>query len=414
MNQKTLLIVLALIFFARIGFGQHVPFDTLLNRAKAEFKRDSDMASYRVAVEKFEQVVALRPDNAEAHYFLAYSYARSNTQDASTDPGMKLSLVIKASEQLEKTIQLSPAYTGENIILDPYSKLTSEWGAMALSCVTNHKIDSAIWVLKEGKRRGGFDDFILSQCRMVFNSCSRNSTLFTSGDNYFFPMLYLQLVEKMRLDISVMDTGLINTKWFPRLLMENGSVQFDLKEPALDTIDYKAWSDSTISIPVSGTGKYFSWVVKPSYQNNYILRSDRILLSFLKENKFKRDIYFTQGYRIDEILSLEEKFLELPVVYKVNALDEPQPTNEKFIADFKSLMMDLRPANKNAPDELVTIACIRYTLYTRINRYLDNGDKDGAKALVNLLNNYLPAKDYPLLETDEKELGEITEKFLQN
>jgi len=372
------------------------------------------MASYKVAVKDFEQVVSLRPDNAEAHYFLAYSYSRSNSSEGNTVPFMRLQLVIKASENLEKAIQLLPAYTGENIVLDPYSKITSEWGSMALSYVSNHKIDSAIWALKEGKRRGGFDNFILSQCRMVFNTCSRNSVLFTSGDNYFFPMLYLQLVEKMRVDISIMDTGLINTKWFPRLLMKNGSVQFDLKEPALDTIDYKLWSDSTISIPISRTEKYFSWVVKPCYQDNYILRGNRILLSFLKENKFKRDVYFTQAYHDDEILNLENNFLELPVVYKVNALNEPQPTNEKFIADFKNLMMELKPANKNAPDELVTIAAIRYTLYTRIRRYLDNDDKDGAKALVNLLNSYFPAKDYPLLETDEKELAYIAERFLQN
>ena len=128
------------------------------------------MASYKVAVEKFEQVVALRPDNAEAHYFLAYSYARFNSQNGETDPGMKLPLVIKASEHLEKTIKLSPAYTGEIVVLDPYSRCF-EWGAMALSYVSNAKIDSAIWALKEGRRRGGFDDFILSQCKMVFNAC---------------------------------------------------------------------------------------------------------------------------------------------------------------------------------------------------------------------------------------------------
>ncbi len=413
MNSKTLLIALALSFFAGLGFSQGVPFDTLLNRAKAEFKRDSDMASYRVAVEKFEKVVSLRPDNAEGHYFLAYSYSRSNTPGGYTDPSAKLYLVIKASEHLEKTIHLSPAYTGESISLDPYSKLSSEWGSMALAYVSNHKIDSAIWALKEGKRRGGFDDFILSQCRMVLNACSRNSVLFTSGDNYFFPMLYLQRVEKMRNDICIMEAGFLGTKWFPRLLTKNGTIQFGLKETALDTIDYEKWSNSTISIPISGTGKYFSWVVKPSYQD-YILRNDRILLSFLKENKFRRDIYFTQAYHTDETLSLEEKFLELPVVYKVNALDEPQPTNDQFIADFNNLMMELKPANKNAPDELVTIAAIRYTLYTRINKNLDNGDKDGAKDLVNLLNKYLPAKDYPLLDTDEKELGEIAERILQN
>src|SRR4051812_43042194 len=138
-------ILTAILLFTSTFIFSQESYDTLLARGKAEFKKDFDQQNYSVAVENLEKAVALKPKNAEAHYFLGYAYSRLNSKDGRSIINVKLDMIYKASKEFETVNELNKKYKGEKIILDPYSKITSEWGTAAMSYWYRNEKDSAIW-----------------------------------------------------------------------------------------------------------------------------------------------------------------------------------------------------------------------------------------------------------------------------
>jgi tetratricopeptide (TPR) repeat protein len=387
------LLALSLVLW-NVCYCQTESFDTLLNRGKSQFKSDLKRHDYNYAITCLTKAIQLNPNSAEAHYYLGYAFSRLNSKDASTVPRMQMSLVLKTSEEMGKVISLTPLYKGEIVSLDPYSKITSEWGSLAFSYLANNKLDSAKWAFREGKKRGGYDKFILAINRAVINSCSKNSILISSGDNYTYPLYYLQLIEKLRPDVSVVDISLPNTVWYPKLMENMTSIKFGIKEPALDTLNYTYWVDSTISIPIYQTKRIFSWTLKPSYQEHYILRGDRILLSMLQENKFERDVYFTKGQISSEQLSLGNYLLILPLLDKINAKNESPEPIEQFIDEFKKIFSTFKPVNSNSQAELTPIDIFRWGIIDKMKN-IEGRVPVGQSKLYKLLTDYIPLKEYP-------------------
>ena len=393
--MKTFAFILLYIMLSPFCYGQTMQFDTLLNKAKAEFTKDFEDQDYGAAINYLNSAIKLNPKNAEAHYYLAYSYSRFNSKDATSIPKMGVQLVAKATNELQKVIDLSPKYSGSFLILDPYSKITSEWGSLSLSYQVKNNTDSVQWALREGKKQGGFDDFILSVNRAVLNSCSKNSILISSGDNYTLPLNYLQKIENLRTDVSVVDIAMLNTIWYPKILQKQSNINFGLPEKELDSLEYVTWADSTISISTFTTKKLFTWVMKPSYQQSYILRGDRLALLILQRNQFKRDIYFTKGFVKTDQLSLDNHLLLYPMVDKLNFNDNKPPDLQEYINDLKKHALTFTSANKNSGDELLLIDFIKYDLIDLFGEDALNTDPAKVKQLLEILNTYLPEDKYP-------------------
>lgn len=388
---------LAVLIFTLIStwtLSQSLEFVLLLQQGKDEFYKDFDKQDYGNAVDKLEQAVRLEPDNAEAHYFLGYAYSRVNTKDGKGMIAMNLPLTIKSSEQFELVNKLAPKYVGEVISLDPYSKLTAEWGSLAMSYWHNNKPDSALWAFEEGKRRGGFGEFYLSINRKVLDLCNQNAILISSGDNFTIPLWYLQIVQNYRTDVAVIDISLLNTIWYPKYLINNTDLNFGFSNQELDSIQYIQWSDSVIKINISANSD-FSWTLKPSYYEKYLLRGDRLFLNLLINNKFRREVFFTKGFNENYRLSLKNNLNSLILIDRINYNQKQTLTFKEYKSKIAPVFDCLNELNTNSQQELNFVDNIRYDIFIRISDCIKNGDKKQAKKLIKITDKKANPKDFP-------------------
>ena len=371
------------------GFSQTLEFDSLLAKGKAEFKKDYDDQDYTAATGYLEKAVALKPENAEAHYFLGYAYSRINSKDGKGMIDMNLPLLQKTSAEFETVNRLTPKYSAEIVVLDPYAKLTSEWGSMAMSYWHNNKKDSAVWAFKQGKQKGGFDEFMLAVNRNVLDLCSKNTILISSGDSFTILLWYLQIVEGYRKDVSVIDISLLNTIWYPRYLTEQKSVQFDKPQSEIDTLEYCFWKEKTVKIG------NFSWIVKPSYYDQYLLRGDRLFLSILKKNNFERDVYFTTSFMESERLSLGDYLKSYILIDKISPKDQRPMPADVYKKEITKILQIADRADPNIETDLRFIYLIRYNILNRITGLIEVDDKVHARELKALMDEYISEQKYP-------------------
>jgi len=305
--MKNIGLLLLLVFKISFGYSQTDNFQLYLDSAKNLFKSAANLSGeelqhfdYQNILPLLNEAIALNGQSAEAYYYMAYTYSRMNSMDANGLLGMNLEWVQKASDALNKCISIAPYYSGEIIALDPYSKLTSEWGALAASYLYDNKQQAARSTFIEGKNQGGFSEFLLAIHRKMLDACAPNALLISSGDIQFFPLIYLQVVEGYRTDVAIIDAGLLNTQWYASFLSENNIVHFDLPSDSLKSISYLEWPAQNQNI-----GK-FTWQVPPSLYDQYLLRGNRLLLSLLKQNNFEREVCFGAFFPQDSWLGLQD------------------------------------------------------------------------------------------------------------
>ena len=87
--------------------------------------------------------------------------------------------------------------------------------------------------LVQGMKEGGFTPAQLELCRLMLDFCDTGSILFTGGDDDTFPVMYLQMVEGYRTDVSVINTSLVNMKWYLKLFLGKSVKGFTHVEAAI-------------------------------------------------------------------------------------------------------------------------------------------------------------------------------------
>jgi hypothetical protein len=371
-------------------------FDSLLVEGIREFHKDIQNSDFQKAVDALEKAVQLQPQNAKAHYYLGYAYSRLNSKEGSRLNKSQKQLCILASNEMQEVIRLDSTF-GAEYILSPYSKITTEWGSLALNYINQNNLDSAKWAFNKGKQNGGFSDFFLQYYRIQLDQCSANAILFSYGDNNYFNLLYLQTIENYRTDISVIDMGLIFTPWYQTMLKNKNIIDFTPAKENEKGYYLVPWSDTIILIPIKNSNQNFSWSFEAKGSNPYYLfYGDIAFRSILSTNQFKRDIYFTYGFPKSAQYNLYYNFEDQIMLYKVNPFEKSTLDADSY-NKLALKFLDIIPSyNANSYEEFVLMNSIRQSIMLRIyNDWSSPNNQDNARYLLKLLLKKLPSKKYP-------------------
>ncbi len=393
--MKKILPLFCMLFFTSV-YGQHDEVNRAVELAKELFQieadlnqRELDRMDYSTVANLLEQTLTTDPEHAEGHYFLGYLYSRMNSRDGRSIIHMNYDLSRKASEHFEKVNRLTPSYSGDIALIDPYSKISSEWGSLGMSYSYHQQTDSALLAFKEGRKRGGFSDFFLHYNRKVLAACAPRAILFSSGDNSTFPLWYLQTVEKYRTDVTVVDISLLHTEWYPSFLYTNDPLLFDLPQAALDTIQYIEWEAKQVSVGD------FSWMVQPTVYNAYLWRGDVLFLSLIRSNLFKREICFTHNFMPNTRLNLEEYLSSFGTVDKLNPANRRVRTEKMHHKTAFDLLRLSRSVNINSLDERRLYDSFRASVVKLALTYVQMGNLKKAKKTTRLFLKYGNEKEVP-------------------
>lgn len=378
----------------------------LLVQAKAEFQKPFAEQDYGVADSLLRLSLESQPENPEVWYYWGYALSRLNSKDGKSIIQMNWARTQKVSDAFEETIRLSPKYKGEIVVLDPYSKISAEWGSLAMAYLVKNQVDSAKMAFREGKLRGGFSKFTLEFNRQILAICKPNAILISSGDVISMSLWYLQTVEGFRKDVTVMDISLLNTQWYPHYLKKGDPKLFREDSLELDALEHGKWESKTVRIGP------MEWLLESPYEDNYILRSDLLLLSLLRTHLTKRTFYFTIGFNSSNQLGLASYLSDRHLVEELTPTGAKELTSKDYLQTISNLFLLHKNVNLNSTDEVNQFNSIRYLLLGHCAKMLNSGDQDAAKAALKMFD--LSMKQHPIPLSDpnvDSFLKQIREKL---
>jgi len=328
MTAMTILLLSGLSFAAA---AEDSVFTRLLGEGKQVFakaKESSKPEDYQRAAEILEQAAARNPKNAEVHYFLGYAYDRSPgvlTQEAQPTPNVPFAQ--KVASEMAKAISLSPRYEGEIIALDPYSKLASAWGALANCYMFRGQIDSVQWAFEQGRSQGAYGPAWLEYTRNVMASCEPDAILFANGDMDTFPVWFLQVMERYRTDIVLVNLSLLNNAPYAAQLKRNypfghNKLPLTLSDSEIDSLRRLPWTEQTVEVPVKPDSLnpegVIRWTVKSTLRGSLRVQ-DQLVLDILRANRGQRPVYFGATVSRANLLGLEEYLPLEGLLFRLNS-----------------------------------------------------------------------------------------------
>lgn len=395
--MKKYILLLFLLPISCAAYAQ--TFDELLvegkNLVKVERAKDYyHKSDYSDAIAVLQKAVKLNPKSTEAHYFLGSAYDYDNSNDSRYLTGVNKDKTARTSREFEAIIQLSPYYDGEQLAQDPYGKITSIWGSLGYTYCTRNMHDSAVWAFKEGKKRGGFTDFGLAFYRNYLYNCKQNAIAFTYGDFSTIIFWYLQEVEQLRPDITVINLSMIDVPWYSAFISSRDHSIFSSESIATDTTLYYPLEKYSVKIPVRNTKQSITW--KFDNQAVNISRQTKLFIDAMTHNRFQRQVYFEKG--TDEALYFGlDTFIHDNLFTVTLDSTVTRPSENNFVAEVEHFPFEvLKLVNTNCDADLFIVNGLRMEMMRHIDHQLRAKKRKEAQKLYQKLLKEIPESKYRL------------------
>ncbi len=138
----------------------------------------------------------------------------------------------------------------------------------------------------------------------LLNSCDKNAILICAGDNDTFITWYLQQVEKIRPDVITSNWWLMSTPWYAESMKINyPDTPFDIENDS-SFLNAMFWESDTVTF--AGDNDTLSYLLDPTFNNQYLLPNDLRFIEVLKKNRWERPVCFSDGFGNNAPLQLSD------------------------------------------------------------------------------------------------------------
>jgi tetratricopeptide (TPR) repeat protein len=398
---------------------------------KQEAQEAFKAANYPQAISLLKQSVARDPDDAEAYYYLGY-FTHYLCYDSMPLTGYGVHNSDEVLMFLRKAVALDPK------LGNAYYFIGAEYGARFLRRMQAGQLEGMVSELKKGRQEGGLPDWLVEFNRNMLKSCAPHAILFTGGDSETDAAWYLQYVENVRRDVTVMPVAALRWPWYVLTMKANAHLIPTLapiswsKDQILSMRPYK-WKSNKIIIPISEAVRreyhledekqQMEWVVEANLSDErgtYLGAELAVMVDIIKTNAWKRPVYFSLGCHPAWRKGLENYLQFSGIAYRllpaetggsVSSLDVEK--TEEILLNLENFQNVEEVATKDYSRIASMLKNYRAVFMRLIQHYQLIGDLGKAKAVLETMKKALPAHAMPMspglsrwIEHFERELRE--------
>ncbi len=178
------------------------------------------------------------PLNAEVALYLGRAFLR---QEVAVPPEERQAYLDSAEYYYKLADRQQPGICEQANHFSVSELLFHLYGARAMDFLEKKEYDKARAALKTARTSGWISDKCVELSRVMLDMCDSNGIIFPITDEDSFGIMYLQLVEHYRPDISHVNIVLTNYSWYNTLLLTSQvpglrSVKMSLSDSALQAL----------------------------------------------------------------------------------------------------------------------------------------------------------------------------------